>query len=598
MSAAGQRQVVAAGTGRPGTAVLRRCGGVRCPAGTCTHDDRREPVRRTAVGPGPGAGRADVGAALASPGRPLDPGTLVAMEASFGHDFSRVRVHTDAAADASARELGASAWTLGDNLVFAHHRYRPDTPAGRKLLAHELAHVVQGRGASGGEAAPALQAGVEVGAADAPAEREAERAAELVTAPGPGRVGDAGPALARSGRPGPAGPPVLQRACPTAPTNIATAPSPEPCTTRGPQAVSGSILTFCQDSVELTEGQDAFLATLIAEAKLATAVELHGNASSEGPAAYNTNLACWRAATIAAKFRAASVTAPITLFTHGETSDYGSPQFNRNVVVTTTARSCGPDATDWFIDQVAKAKVDTRVLSIKTLLADARRLAAAEGISAEELAVGGVARKVRAAEAAAGRPPRTPTASAQMAAAASGEAELVRAGAIVAAGVLLPGGGGAAAGLGLALLKIRNAALAWADLVGTGKPFDFKNDSATMKKPRSAHCPLDCEDTITLCPASLSDCYQTDVPGNLFYAHVGRFVGWTELVLQLGSQYAQLTSTKTWDPPEDPPMITLGFNLTDPLTRSALCATLRSNRSLFVMRPCANCSEPTSAAFR
>jgi hypothetical protein len=577
--------------------VLRRCGGVRCPAGTCAHDDRQELVRRTAVGPGPGAGRADVGAALASPGRPLDPGTLAAMEASFGHDFSRVRVHTDAAADAAARELGASAWTLGNNLVFAHNRYRPDTPAGRKLLAHELAHVVQGHGTPGGEAAPALQAGVEVGAADAPAEREAERAAELATAPGPGRAEDAGPAPVRPGRPGPAGPPVLRRACPTPPTNIATAPPPESCTTRGPKAVSGSILTFCQDSVELTEGQDAFLATLIEEAKLATAVELHGNASNEGPAAYNANLACWRAAVIAAKFRAASVTAPITLFTHGETSDYGSPQFNRNVVVTTTSRSCGPDATDWFIDQVARAKVDARVLNIRTQLAAAHLQAASQGISAEELAVGGVARRVRAAEAAAGSPRRTPTAAAQMGAAATGEAELVRAGAIGVGGVV-GGNAGPAAVLGMALLNIRNAALAWANLVGTGRPYDFKNDSGTMKRPRSAHCPLDCEDTITLCPASLSDCYQTDVPGNLFYAHVGRFVGWNELVLQLGSQFAQLTSTKTWDPPEDPPMITFGFNLPDPLTRSALCAHLRSNRSLFVMKPCANCSEPTSAVFR
>jgi Domain of unknown function (DUF4157)/Bacterial toxin 44 len=573
---------VAAVTERSPRSVLRRCGGRSCPPGSCAHDDdRRQTVRRATAEPGPRAGRADVRAALASPGRPLDPATRAAMEARFGHDFSRVRVHTDAAADASAGRLGASAWTLGDELVFARDRYRPDTPSGRRLLAHELAHVVQGRGAPGGQQpAPAPEAGVEVGSADAPAEREAERAAELATTPEP--------------VPGPA---VLRRACPTAPTNIAAAPPPEPCTSRGPEAVSGGVLTFCQDSVDLTDGQDGWLAALIEEAKLSAAVELHGNASGEGPAAYNANLACWRAATIAARFRAASVTAPITLFSHGETGSYGPPVANRNVVVVTRLRSCGPDATDWFIAQVARAKADVRVLSIRTLLAGAHRLAASQGFSAEQLAIGGVALRVREAEAAAGRPPRTPTASAELAAAAPGEAELAAAGATGITDVLT-GQADRPAVLGLALLRIRNAALAWADLVGTRRPYDFKNDSGTMRKPRSAHCPVDCEDTITLCPASASDCYQTDVPGNLFYAHVGRFVGWTELVLQLGSQVAQLMATRTWDPPEDPPMITLGFNLPDPLTRGGLCATLHANRSLFTMHPCANCREPTTAVFR
>jgi peptidoglycan/xylan/chitin deacetylase (PgdA/CDA1 family) len=65
------------------------------------------------------------------------------MERRFGHDFSRVRVHTGARAAESAHVLGAHAYTFGRDIVFGSGRYRPDTPAGRGLLAHELAHVLQ-----------------------------------------------------------------------------------------------------------------------------------------------------------------------------------------------------------------------------------------------------------------------------------------------------------------------------------------------------------------------------------------------------------------------------------------------------------------------
>jgi hypothetical protein len=76
-------------------------------------------------------------------GRPLDPHTRRSMEARFGYDFSKVRVHTDATAALSARALGAHAYTVGSDVVFAAGRFAPDTVAGRRLLAHELTHVVQ-----------------------------------------------------------------------------------------------------------------------------------------------------------------------------------------------------------------------------------------------------------------------------------------------------------------------------------------------------------------------------------------------------------------------------------------------------------------------
>jgi Domain of unknown function (DUF4157) len=65
------------------------------------------------------------------------------MEQRFGSDFSRVRVHTDTEAAESAGRLGARAYTVGQDVVFAAGRYAPDRLDGRRLLAHELAHVVQ-----------------------------------------------------------------------------------------------------------------------------------------------------------------------------------------------------------------------------------------------------------------------------------------------------------------------------------------------------------------------------------------------------------------------------------------------------------------------
>ena len=86
--------------------------------------------------------------ALRSSGQPLDVATRAFMEPRFGHDFSQVRVHTDAKAANSARVINASAYTVGDDIVFADSRYNPATPAGRHLLAHELAHTIQQEGAS------------------------------------------------------------------------------------------------------------------------------------------------------------------------------------------------------------------------------------------------------------------------------------------------------------------------------------------------------------------------------------------------------------------------------------------------------------------
>ena len=67
------------------------------------------------------------------------------MEPRFGHDFSRVRVHADTGAAESARAVDAQAYTVGSDVVFGTGQYRPQTGTGQRLLAHELAHVVQQR---------------------------------------------------------------------------------------------------------------------------------------------------------------------------------------------------------------------------------------------------------------------------------------------------------------------------------------------------------------------------------------------------------------------------------------------------------------------
>lgn len=120
------------------------------------HEQAPPAVRRQAVTPvGPASGGtafdapAAVHEALDSPGRPLDAQTRSFMESRFGHDFGRVRVHTDDRAAESASAVGASAYTVGSDVVFARGSYAPSTTEGRRLLAHELTHVLQQSGGPG-----------------------------------------------------------------------------------------------------------------------------------------------------------------------------------------------------------------------------------------------------------------------------------------------------------------------------------------------------------------------------------------------------------------------------------------------------------------
>ncbi len=82
---------------------------------------------------------------LRSPGHPLDPRSRAFFEPRFGHDFGHVRVLADGRAGEAARSVGARAFSVGRDLVFGANEYAPSTTGGRRLLAHELAHVMQQR---------------------------------------------------------------------------------------------------------------------------------------------------------------------------------------------------------------------------------------------------------------------------------------------------------------------------------------------------------------------------------------------------------------------------------------------------------------------
>ncbi|MGW7018086.1 eCIS core domain-containing protein [Streptomyces decoyicus] len=123
-------------------------------------------------------------AGLSSPARPLEAGVRDQLSACFGHDFSTVRVHVGPEADTAARGLDARAFTVGNDVVFSHGAYDPLTAAGRRLIAHELAHVAQHRGSAHAPNFLARQ-GAAVPAASAPLERQADLAAALSDRPLP-----------------------------------------------------------------------------------------------------------------------------------------------------------------------------------------------------------------------------------------------------------------------------------------------------------------------------------------------------------------------------------------------------------------------------
>ncbi|HJV61277.1 MAG TPA: DUF4157 domain-containing protein [Albitalea sp.] len=183
----------------PKRVLQRRCACGGASEGECAECARKKDTKGTlqrkaqsvaAVAQVPAA----VHEVLQSPGQALGDDVRGAMEHRFGHDFSDVRVHADARAAASARAVDAAAYTVGRDVVFGAQQFAPSTAGGQKLLAHELAHVVQqgGSKAAGGE-------GLTLGAAGDAHEAQADRAAEQVMRGGGApALGSAGAAVQRA----------------------------------------------------------------------------------------------------------------------------------------------------------------------------------------------------------------------------------------------------------------------------------------------------------------------------------------------------------------------------------------------------------------
>jgi hypothetical protein len=136
--------------------VLQRkcaCGGTQGPTGECDACRKkrlqRKGVSRPVERPTQSVAPAIVGEVLRSSGEPLDLATRAFMEPRFGHDFASVRLHNDARAAESARAVNALAYTVGRDVVFGKGQFAPGETSGRRILAHELTHVIQ-QGASGG----------------------------------------------------------------------------------------------------------------------------------------------------------------------------------------------------------------------------------------------------------------------------------------------------------------------------------------------------------------------------------------------------------------------------------------------------------------
>lgn len=113
--------------------------------GRVTTSGGAPPAIRRLSAPDIGSGTAPTSATevVAGPGRPLDLGTRNFFEPRFGRDFSHVRIHADAAAASSARDVNALAYTVGPDIVFGAGQFAPATPRGARLIAHELTHVAQ-----------------------------------------------------------------------------------------------------------------------------------------------------------------------------------------------------------------------------------------------------------------------------------------------------------------------------------------------------------------------------------------------------------------------------------------------------------------------
>ena len=167
--------------GANGLVLQRKCDcGNHTNGGGCADCEKKKGLlqRKTASGIEASAVPPIVHEVLRSTGQPLDAHTRGFMEPRFGHDFSHVRVHTDEKAADSARAVDSLAYTVGRDIVFDAGQFRPTTHEGRRLIGHELTHVLQQERTGTASVSPK---GLEIGKPGDAAEQEADRMASRVT---------------------------------------------------------------------------------------------------------------------------------------------------------------------------------------------------------------------------------------------------------------------------------------------------------------------------------------------------------------------------------------------------------------------------------
>lgn len=240
---------------------------------------------------------ASVDRVLASAGEPLESTLQHDMASRFGHDFSQVRVHADSAAEQSARDVNARAYTVGHQLVFGAGQFAPHSREGQRLLAHELTHVVQQSGLRG-------------------------------EGSGPGGL-SADPASPRDNLPAPS---LMQRA--VLENDPSTAP-PMACATPTSNIADYHLqISFAASGAQIGATDKLTLAGFATEWNLSPVqptVRVDGFASIDGGASINWPLSCARAEAVATELNAPSVggkpgipSSSLEYFANGETNRFST----------------------------------------------------------------------------------------------------------------------------------------------------------------------------------------------------------------------------------------------------------------------------------
>ena len=275
--------------------------------GSCKHCKEQAAIQRSATDTGGASESAGVDSAppsvdhvVRSPGQRLSRESRAFFEPRFGRSFEDVRIHTDSAAAESARDLRALAYTTGRDIVFGEGKFSPETREGRRLIAHELTHVVQ---------------------------QSSNRVVRSV-----------------------------QRVC--GPTDIAAAVAGRAsCNDSfgGPFLSGLPLFKFDISCDDFAAGQDTALQTFVAGQPATATFEIHGFASSDGAQAFNRDLGCARAmkafalmttADPAHGFAGIAASRITAVVNHGPVTSSSAPASSlRSVVIRVLGGSPGPAPT-------------------------------------------------------------------------------------------------------------------------------------------------------------------------------------------------------------------------------------------------------------